>query len=137
MDHEPSLMIVEDDPDDLLLIRTALARVCPAVPVRAKRDGIELMQAIATEEPPPALMLVDLNMPRMSGWELLGAIATVDGWSEIPLIILTTSTETRDRQRAAALGAKALIVKPDTFRELVAMLPPLIAPWFPAVGVQT
>ena len=126
-------MIVEDDPDDLLLIRTALARVCPAIPVRAKRDGIELMQAIATREHPPALMLVDLNMPRMSGWELLAAIATIDGWSQVPLIILTTSTESRDRQRAEALGAKALIVKPDTGGGQVGMLPSLGSPWFPAV----
>ena len=128
---EADLLLVEDDPDDCFMITRALRRIDPQLRIVTLRDGVELTEYLQARHavPPPRLVILDLNMPRMDGREVLA-------WAQhheheairgIAFVVLSTSVEAQDRLRSQSLNAAGFISKPDQFGELVEALREVLA----------
>jgi CheY-like chemotaxis protein len=112
------ILIVEDNPVDLdLTMRAFAARKIPNK-IQVARDGEEALEFITRWEngdPVPVIILLDLNMPRVNGFEVLEKLKSHPEFKIIPVIVLTTSAETSDIKTAYLLGANSYIVKPVDF----------------------
>ncbi|MBI4692545.1 MAG: response regulator [Gammaproteobacteria bacterium] len=112
------ILLVEDNPLDVDLTLRAFQRNRLANPVIVARDGEEAVAFIArweAGERTPLVVLLDINMPRMNGLEVLRAMKSSAVSRSIPVVVLTSSSEGRDVQRAYELGANSYIVKPVNF----------------------
>jgi len=125
--HLP-ILLVEDNPVDMDLTLRAFAKHKLTNPVHVARDGEEALAWIPrweAGEPLPAVVLLDLKLPRVDGLEVLRRIKTHPRLSVIPVVVLTSSTEGRDMQTAYQLGANSYIVKPvnfDKFMDVAAQI---------------
>jgi CheY-like chemotaxis protein len=127
MPERAVILLVEDRQDDVLLIRKALARAHVTNPFFAVRDGEEAIDylrgsgryANREEFPLPGLILLDLKMPRMDGFQVLEWIRGQPGLSGMVVLVLTSSDQLRDVNRAYALGASSFLVKPSDFENFV------------------
>ncbi len=125
-----TILLVEDDPNDIVLIQRAFAKAALVNPLRIVRDGEEALQYLAGQppyddrgrHPLPSLILLDLKLPRKSGLEVLEWIRQQEHLKHIPVIVLTSSREMRDVNRAYDLGANSYLVKPVGFEGLLEML---------------
>jgi CheY-like chemotaxis protein len=111
-----SLVIVEDNPTDVFLIREALRAYRLEVDVRVFEDGeeaIDLIRLLDSDDSQtcPELMLLDLNLPRADGFEVLKRLRDSRRCAEIPVIVMTSSAALPDRERSKALGADAYFRK--------------------------
>ena len=114
---------MEDNDADVLLFERAVARAPRPFTVRAATDGEQAQRVLAEERPLPSLILLDLKLPRKSGIEILQWLNTRPDLKDLPIVVLTSSSEAEDIRAAYRLGAKAYIVKPvgfDLLRGLVA-----------------
>jgi CheY-like chemotaxis protein len=122
-----SVLLVEDDPGDVLLIREAFADHKVGNVLTVVSDGVEAMRFIRGEgehadAERPDLVLLDLNLPRKSGAEVLAEIKGDPALATIPVIVLTTSEAEEDVLRSYKLHANAYITKPvdfDRFKAIV------------------
>lgn len=115
--HQP-ILLVEDNPMDVDLTLRALARRHLTNPIQVARDGEEALARIPGWEagdPMPVVILLDLNMPRIGGLEVLERLKAHPLCRAIPVVVLTSSSEDSDVQRAYRLGANSYIVKPVDF----------------------
>jgi len=109
---------VEDSPVDVDLTLRAFQRHHLANPVQVARDGEEALGWMArweAGEPLPAVILLDLNLPRVDGLTVLEALKSNPLTRRVPVVVLTTSKEDRDILAAYELGANSYIVKPVEF----------------------
>lgn len=121
------VLVVEDNPDDVLLLRRAFDRAQIANPIQVVNDGQEALDYLTRQGdyadperfPLPAVILVDLQLPRVSGLELLARLREHAGLRAIPTVVLTSSREPRDVRDAYELGANSYIVKSDKVLEMV------------------
>jgi len=121
------ILLVEDNPGDVRLTEEALKESKIAVNMRVANDGIMALAMLHREgeyadQPLPDLILLDLNMPRMDGREVLRQIKSDDRLKHIPVVILTTSEAEKDIVQAYGLHANCYITKPvelDEFIEIV------------------
>lgn len=122
-----SVLLVEDDPGDVMLIREAFADHKVGNVLNVVSDGVEAMRFVRregeyAEEERPDLVVLDLNLPRKSGSEVLAEIKGDPELSTIPVVVLTTSEAEEDVMRSYRHHANAYITKPvdfDRFREIV------------------
>ena len=122
-----TILMADDDPDDRLLAKKALAAARLNNDFRVVNDGVELMDYLLhrgsfedpASSPRPGLILLDLNMPRMDGRQCLEMIKGNPSLKRIPVIVLTTSKAEEDIYRSYNLGANSYIKKPVTFEGLV------------------
>ena len=120
------ILLVEDDPNDVLLIRRAFVRTAPDLQLRVVGDGETARQYLGgigvfadrQENPLPALVLLDLKLPRKTGFELLEWMKSDPSLSQIPVIVHTSSREPNDIERACTLGARYYLVKPSRPEDL-------------------
>lgn len=128
-----SILLVEDDPNDVLLIRRAFRKIGSEAPLNVVEDGERAVAwldgqgelADRDRHPQPDLLLLDLKLPRLSGFEVLEWLRGQDGLRRLPVIVLTGSRETSDVNRALDLGANSYLVKPvgfDALLDIVRML---------------
>jgi CheY-like chemotaxis protein len=135
------ILIADDDPDDQLLIQEALTESQLNIHFYFVEDGEELLDylyhrgdhANKTTSPRPSLILLDLNMPKKDGREVLNEIKTDPNLRQIPVVVLTTSKAEEDIQRTYDLGASSFISKPVTFESLVKTMEILGKYWFEIV----
>lgn len=121
------VLLVEDDPGDVLMTREAFAEHKVANRLSVVSDGVSAMQFLRKEgehadAPTPDLILLDLNLPRMDGREVLAAVKEDPELKQIPVVVLTTSEAEEDVLRSYALHANAYVTKPvdfDRFIEVV------------------
>src|SRR6267142_5023471 len=121
------ILLVEDREDDILLIRKAFERAGLSNPMQIVRDGEEAISYLAGERkfsnraeyPLPWLILLDLKMPRVDGFEVLKWIRKQPGFNRIVVIVLTSSEQIRDVNRAYQLGANSFMVKPMDFENSI------------------
>ncbi len=116
------ILLVEDNPLDLDLTLRAFATRNLTNPIQTARDGEEALKYIEkweNGEPIPIVILLDLNMPKISGLEVLKEIKTHPKYKTIPIVILTTSSESSDIKTAYQLGANSYIVKPVDFEKFI------------------
>lgn len=135
------ILLADDDPDDLEMTRRALAKSNCVAEIFTVRDGEELLDflhhrgnfAPPARSPTPALILLDLNMPKMDGREALAQIKADKALHRIPVVVMTTSTAEQDIVRAYELGSNSFISKPITLAELVDVMKVLGQYWFQVV----
>ena len=122
------VLVVEDNPADMLLIREAIRISTVPADVIVAYDGAEALRLLEASATRPDLVILDLNVPRFGGLEVL-LRRPRDG--EPPVVVFTGSRNPDERQRALALGAKEHIVKPETWDEYVAAIHGVIKRWVP------
>ena len=133
-----TILMADDDPDDRMLAREALEEIRLANPIYFVEDGVELMDYLyhrgkyskPNDFPRPGLILLDLNMPRQNGREVLKKIKSDPELRAIPVVVLTTSKAEEDIYRTYDLGASSFITKPVTFDGLVKVMKTLKRYWF-------
>ena len=121
-----AILLIDDSPDDVLLIRLALARASVINPLKVVSDGETALQYFLGEGPYmdraafplPTLVLLDLAMPRMGGFEVLGWIRRQPELAKTPVIVLTGSSLVADAKRAYQMGANSFLTKPADLTEL-------------------
>lgn len=128
-----AILLVEDDANDQLLIRRAFAKADITNPVHTVEDGDAAVAYLAGEgsyadrgdHPLPGVVLLDLKLPRRSGLEVLQWVRNMPGLRRLPIVVLTSSRESTDVNRAYDLGANSYLVKPvgfDALTDLVRIL---------------
>ena len=118
----PTILLVEDNPVDLDLTQRALTRRRLTNPIEVARDGEEALAFITRWEsgtPLPALILLDLKLPKVRGLDVLRQLKRHPRLAAIPVVILTTSAEDSDIHEAYKLGANSYIVKPVNFEKFL------------------
>jgi CheY-like chemotaxis protein len=132
-----TILHVEDDPNDVLLIARAFRKAEVAAQVQVVNDGEQAMHYLSGSNsfsererfPLPSLILLDLKLPRKSGIEVLEWVRSRPGLRRIPVVMLTSSKQTVDINRAYELGVNAYLVKPVNFDGLVDMVKTLDSFW--------
>jgi CheY-like chemotaxis protein len=122
MSGTASILLVEDNPMDADLTVRAFKRRRVTNPVDIARDGEEALARLErwdAGEPRPAIILLDLKLPKVDGIEVLRRLKSHPVHRTIPVIVLTTSREDADVQAAYHLGANSYIVKPVDFQAFV------------------
>jgi CheY-like chemotaxis protein len=126
----PEILLAEDNPADVYLIREALREHSVDCALLVAADGKDVMALLSGEGAPPDLIILDLNLPRHDGIEILQRVRATDGMAHIPVVVLTSSDSPRDRLVATQLGATRYIKKPsslDQFLDLGAVFKELLA----------
>jgi CheY-like chemotaxis protein len=120
------ILIVEDDPRDVELTLTALEEYNLANAVVVTRDGQEALDYLyrrgqfhTRPDGNPAVMLLDLKLPKVDGLEVLKQVRSDEHLKMIPVVVLTSSHEEKDMMRSYKLGVNAYVVKPVDFHEFV------------------
>src|SRR5579863_5431780 len=117
------ILVVEDSPSDVRLIREALKDATVPVQIMVARDGVEATEYLAHSEtgqaPRPDLILLDLNLPRKDGKEVLAEIKASPSQKQIPVLVMTSSRADEDISEAYSLSANCYITKPVDLREYV------------------
>ena len=130
------ILIVEDDPNDVELTLTALSEYNLANEVVVARDGAEALDYLycrgafdSRSNENPAVMLLDLKLPKLDGLEVLQQIRSDERLKMIPVVVLTSSHEEKDMMRSYSLGVNAYVVKPVDFHQFVNAVKELGAFW--------
>ena len=130
------ILLVEDNPHDLELTLLALGKCHLAIEVITARDGAEALDYLYHRgkyagRPPgnPALVLLDVKLPKIDGIEVLDQMRTDASLRTVPVVMLTTSSEEQDVLRSYELGANAYVVKPVAFPEFMAAVQALGVFW--------
>jgi CheY-like chemotaxis protein len=131
----PVILLVEDNPRDVRLVREALADREIRCELLTASDGEQALRTLRREgefsqAPVPDLVLLDINLPIVNGFEVLEAIKTDPQLRTIPVLILSTSSADGDVLRCYALHANSYLVKPADFDEFSRMIGQLHAFWF-------
>jgi two-component system response regulator len=121
--------LVDDDDDDLLLLEAAFDSVRPDVRIQLLHDGEELLPQLEHSASPPSLIVLDLNMVRVDGLEALRRLRASTEYGQLPVVMLTTSSNPADEQQSARLGANDYFRKPNTFPELTQLAQRLLDQW--------
>jgi CheY-like chemotaxis protein len=120
--EEQYVLVVDDSPS----VRRVVSNVLKTAgwEVQTARDGVEALEVAAKK--PPAAVLLDIEMPRMDGYELISTLRSQDQYRHLPLIVLTSRAANKHHQRAMQLGADAYLVKPYQDEELLNTLNTLV-----------
>lgn len=121
--------LVDDDSDDQLLVRSAFKVANPSVTVHTLDDGDQLLPQLSQASALPKLVLLDLNMARMGGFETLQAVRMALSGVQLPIVILTTSSNNTDHKQAMQQGANAFVSKPSEYGKLVELTKELSKQW--------
>jgi len=119
MNSRPTILFAEDSEDDMLLIQRAFEKAQFPFALQFVSDGVVATEylrglnrfADRVRFPAPLVLLTDLKMPRMDGFQLLSWVRSHEPWREIPVIVITGSEQSEDCQRAMDLGANSYVVK--------------------------
>jgi len=136
-----TILMADDDEDDCMLAREALAESQYPSKLYIVKDGEELLNylyrrghyAEETTSPRPELILLDLNMPKKDGREVLKEIKANPYLRKIPVVVLTTSKAEEDIYHTYNLGANSFIIKPMQFASLVKIMKAIGSYWFETV----
>ncbi len=122
----PAILVVDDNPGDIELVRIAFEMSDIEVRLDWATDGHEAMRrlerCLTSAAALPDLILLDLNMPRANGFEVLRFLSDMGLSARIPVIVLSTSRQAEDRRRCLELGAREFRTKPELIRDLVDMV---------------
>lgn len=124
MGNSKRILLAEDDPRDVELTLSALSENHLANEIMTVRDGVETLDYLyrrgnysGYSEGNPMLILLDLKMPRLDGLEVLRHLKSDERMKTIPIVILTSSRESRDLRECYQLGANAYVVKPVRYTD--------------------
>ncbi len=120
--HGKHVLVVDDSPSVRRVVGNMLKQ--HGWEVQVARDGVEALEMITHET--PAAVLLDIEMPRMDGYELMATVRAQEQYRTLPLVILTSRAATKHQQRAMQLGASGYLVKPYQDEELINILNSLV-----------
>jgi len=123
-ERQIEVLLVEDDPGDVLMTREAFADYKLRNQLHVVDDGVQALEFLRQEgdfadAPRPDIVLLDLNLPRMDGREVLAAIKSDPELASIPVVVLTTSEAEEDVVRSYSLHANAYVTKPVDFERFI------------------
>ena len=118
------LLVVDDDPDDIELMKSVIDQCTDPVHVVDLPDGSYVMDYLhsCTTDVLPDLIILDLNMPRKNGFDVLREVKAEQKYNSIPIFILTTGSAPREKAKALELGAFDFLTKPPGYEEWVQKL---------------
>ncbi len=131
------LLVVEDDAEDRMLVERALAKASFKGKVHFAHNGEEAIkylrgraqQGVIPATARPNLVILDLNMPKLNGWETLEILKANPEWASVPVIIFTTSTAEEDIRASYKCGASCFITKPDSYKGYIDIFNAFIQFW--------
>lgn len=128
------ILIVEDNISDVVLLHAAFEQTGLPVTLHVTRDGEEALRFVGKHDehrdaPTPDLILLDLNLPRLTGFDVLQTLKADAASRGIPVVVLSTSSTRVDIERSYALDAESFTTKPDTYRGLVTFVARLERFW--------
>ena len=134
---ESVILLVEDSEEDILLLKRAFRNARIANSLNVVKDGEQAIQYLSGNGPHadrdryplPFLLLLDLRLPKLSGFEVLAWIRERSQLDDLIVVVLTNSDHVPDVTRAHELGAKSYLVKPGNFEELVEMMKRIRGRW--------
>ncbi len=136
MNELRTILLAEDNPNDVELTMSALNDLNLANPIVAVRDGVEAMEFLHCKgkftdrkKCNPAVILLDIKMPRMDGIEVLQMIRSDEVLKLIPVVMLTSSREEPDLKKCYQLGSNAYVVKPVDFHDFMIAIKQLGVFW--------
>lgn len=119
----PKILLAEDNPADVYLVRAALEEHGIGLPLQVAADGKEVLQIIYQQETlgeiQLSLIILDLNLPRHDGIEILRRLRETESLNRTPVVVLTSSDSPRDRIVASELGAAAFLRKPSNLEQFL------------------
>jgi len=132
-----SILVAEDDDNDFFFLERAFKQASIANPLNRVRDGEEAIAYLGGEEPfadrlkhpLPYLMLLDLKMPRKNGFEVIAWVRSRPGLRRLIIVVLSSSKEDPDINRAYDMGVNSYLVKPARFEALMEMVRALNQHW--------
>ena len=132
LDKDAVILLVEDDRVDVMTVQRALEINNISNPLYVARTGVEALGMLRGDgfpriEPTPSLVLLDLNLPKMGGIELLKKLRADPEFHSLPVIVLTSSNEPRDRDAAFEFEVEDYIVKPHSFDEFSSAIATVLA----------
>ncbi len=116
------ILLVDDDADDQFFFMDALSSLKMDVDCTIANDGVEAIHQLQDVPPPPSMIFLDLNMPKMNGFECLQKIKKMDSCKDIPIVIFSTSSNPKDKERTQKLGAKRFFTKTSDYKEFKSQL---------------
>ncbi|MBN2090279.1 response regulator [candidate division KSB1 bacterium] len=117
------ILLVEDDQIDIMTVKRALKKINVANQVTSVVNGEDALHVLRdTEALKPAIILLDLNMPRMNGIEFLKIIKNDKNLCRIPVVVLTTSQEEQDKRWCFNLGVAGYMLKPVDYEEFIEII---------------
>jgi CheY-like chemotaxis protein len=129
----PCVLVAEDEETDVFIMQQALRKSGLQLRLRIVRDGEEAVNYLTcfdrTQNPLPRLLVLDLKMPRMTGFDVLVWLAGKPEFADLPRVVLSSSGHESDVARARELGALDYHIKPNSLPELVELLRQLHARW--------
>ncbi|MBI4358068.1 MAG: response regulator [Candidatus Omnitrophica bacterium] len=129
MRNKRPILMAEDDEIDTETIRRAFRDVKIANRLDAVTNGEEALDYLRNEDKNPCLILLDLNMPRMNGFEFLKVVKRDDDLKRIPVVVITTSGEGRDKTECFNLGVAGYMVKPFDYQGFIEIVKALHHYW--------
>jgi CheY-like chemotaxis protein len=132
--HEPPfrLLLAEDNTDEVLLMRHAVSAAAPRALVNVVEDGVKAIDYLgnaARQDQLPSLILLDISLPKASGFEVLTWIRKHAAFARVPVVMLTGSGDPADVGRALSLGANSYLVKPGSGVAFMEMIQSLLVYW--------
>src|SRR5881394_467071 len=137
MNSKSVILHVEDDPNDVMLVGLAFRKAGLTVNLQVVNDGEQAVQYLSGQGayadrhafPVPALVLMDVKLPRRSGLEVLGWVRGREELRRTPVVMLTSSNQRADVNRAYDLMANSYLVKPSALEELVELIKKITNYW--------
>jgi two-component system, chemotaxis family, response regulator Rcp1 len=134
------ILLVEDSASDVFLTQEAFKEVGPPVNLHVVSDGVEALSYLRREgpyqtAPRPNLVLLDLNMPRKDGRDVLAEVKNDEALKDIPVVVLTTSSAEADLRKSYSLHANCYITKSTDFKRFKEAIRMLAVFWFETVSL--
>jgi CheY-like chemotaxis protein len=136
MKPSPTILVVDDSQNDLLMTQTALTELEPPPTVVTARDGAEALDLLqhggefqAPFGAPPRVVLLDLKMPRVDGFAVLQQVKADPHLKSIPVVVFTSSREEGDVRQCYDLGTNAYVVKPVDFQAFLDAVKLIVSFW--------
>ena len=137
-----SILLAEDEETDVMMFRLALEKTKFTYRVAVVHDGQDAIDYLAGrppygdrgQHPLPGLLVLDLKMPRMTGFDVLSWLRDRPEFSQLPTVVLSSSSYPQDIQSAAQLGAREYFIKPHSISQLATLVQSAIQRWLEPAG---
>lgn len=130
------IAIVDDNPGDVLLVQETLRERAIAACLTVFADGEDFIRQADLAGDPPHLILMDLRMNRVDGWNVISWIRQQPQGRAVPIVVLSSSMSIQDSVRAMEAGANLVVTKPTSLSEFMGVVGDLVQTWAIAAGAQ-
>jgi len=130
MKNNKTILLVEDDKIDAMTVKRAMSDLKITNPLSHVNDGLEALDYLKNSSNEiPCIILLDLNMPRMNGIELLKVIKAHSDYKKIPVVVLTTSNAEKDKVESFILSVAGYMIKPVDYKQFVDVIKDINLYW--------